>query len=132
MKPGEVYKREVRETLSLAGVIETCMGLPIDGDLKGYLSGRSTLTFQTPPSYGAGRKITQCREDTPIINVKEVESCYIYILIISVRVHVHALNLIIEFRVAGHKSSEGSMYCRLLHGQYDTKPQYFHDYLRCN
>ena len=27
--------------------------LPIEGDLKGYLSGRSTLTFQTPPSYGA-------------------------------------------------------------------------------
>lgn len=24
--------------------------LPIDGDLKGYLSGRSTLTFHTPPS----------------------------------------------------------------------------------
>jgi len=27
--------------------------IPIDGDLKGYLSGRSTRTFQTPPSYGA-------------------------------------------------------------------------------
>lgn len=27
--------------------------LPIDGDLKGYLSGRSTRTFHTPPSYGA-------------------------------------------------------------------------------
>jgi len=27
--------------------------VPIDGDLKGYLSGRSTRTFQTPPSYGA-------------------------------------------------------------------------------
>jgi len=27
--------------------------IPIDGDLNGYLSGRSTLTFQTPPSYGA-------------------------------------------------------------------------------
>lgn len=27
--------------------------LPIDGDLKGYLSGKSTRTFQTPPSYGA-------------------------------------------------------------------------------
>lgn len=27
---------------------------PIDGDLKGYLSGRSTRTFHTPPSYGAG------------------------------------------------------------------------------
>ena len=25
---------------------------PIDGDLNGYLSGRSTLTFHTPPSYG--------------------------------------------------------------------------------
>lgn len=23
---------------------------PIDGDLKGYFSGRSTRTFQTPPS----------------------------------------------------------------------------------
>lgn len=33
--------------------------LPIDGDLKGYLSGRSTLTFHTPPSYGAARKETQ-------------------------------------------------------------------------
>lgn len=30
--------------------------LPIDGDLKGYLSGRSTLTFHTPPSYGAAMK----------------------------------------------------------------------------
>lgn len=30
--------------------------LPIDGDLKGYLSGRSTLTFHTPPSYGAARE----------------------------------------------------------------------------
>lgn len=29
--------------------------LPIDGDLKGYLSGRSTRTFHTPPSYGAAR-----------------------------------------------------------------------------
>jgi len=27
--------------------------LPIDGDLNGYLSGRSTRTFHTPPSYGA-------------------------------------------------------------------------------
>ena len=27
--------------------------LPIEGDLKGYLSGKSTLTFHTPPSYGA-------------------------------------------------------------------------------
>ena len=27
--------------------------LPIEGDLNGYLSGRSTRTFQTPPSYGA-------------------------------------------------------------------------------
>ena len=62
--------REGRETLSLARVMETCMGLPIDGDLKGYLSGRSTLTFHTPPSYGAGRKITQCREDRSIINVE--------------------------------------------------------------
>lgn len=26
---------------------------PIDGDLKGYFSGRSTRTFQTPPSYAA-------------------------------------------------------------------------------
>ena len=31
--------------------------LPIDGDLNGYLSGRSTLTFHTPPSYGAARNI---------------------------------------------------------------------------
>lgn len=30
--------------------------VPIEGDLKGYLSGRSTRTFHTPPSYGAGRK----------------------------------------------------------------------------
>ena len=27
--------------------------LPIDGDLNGYFSGISTLTFHTPPSYGA-------------------------------------------------------------------------------
>lgn len=27
--------------------------LPMDGDLNGYLSGRSTRTFHTPPSYGA-------------------------------------------------------------------------------
>lgn len=33
--------------------------LPIDGDLKGYLSGRSTLTFHTPPSYGAAMKEMQ-------------------------------------------------------------------------
>lgn len=26
---------------------------PMDGDLNGYFSGRSTLTFQTPPSYEA-------------------------------------------------------------------------------
>ena len=26
---------------------------PIEGDLNGYLSGRSTRTFHTPPSYGA-------------------------------------------------------------------------------
>jgi hypothetical protein len=26
---------------------------PIEGDLNGYFSGRSTLTFHTPPSYGA-------------------------------------------------------------------------------
>lgn len=30
--------------------------LPIDGDLNGYLSGRSTLTFHTPPSYGAAMR----------------------------------------------------------------------------
>ena len=30
--------------------------LPIDGDLKGYLSGRSTRTFHTPPSYGAAQR----------------------------------------------------------------------------
>ena len=30
-----------------------CVYLPMDGDLKGYLSGRSTRTFHTPPSYGA-------------------------------------------------------------------------------
>lgn len=30
--------------------------LPIDGDLNGYLSGRSTRTFHTPPSYGAERR----------------------------------------------------------------------------
>lgn len=30
--------------------------IPIDGDLKGYLSGRSTRTFHTPPSYGAETK----------------------------------------------------------------------------
>lgn len=28
---------------------------PIDGDLKGYLSGRSTRTFHTPPSYAAAK-----------------------------------------------------------------------------
>lgn len=27
--------------------------VPIDGDLNGYFSGRSTRTFHTPPSYGA-------------------------------------------------------------------------------
>lgn len=30
--------------------------LPIDGDLKGYFSGRSTRTFHTPPSYGASQR----------------------------------------------------------------------------
>ena len=30
--------------------------LPIEGDLKGYLSGKSTRTFHTPPSYGAGHE----------------------------------------------------------------------------
>lgn len=30
--------------------------VPIDGDLNGYLSGRSTRTFHTPPSYGAVHK----------------------------------------------------------------------------
>lgn len=29
---------------------------PIDGDLKGYLSGRSTRTFHTPPSYAAAKR----------------------------------------------------------------------------
>lgn len=28
---------------------------PIDGDLKGYFSGKSTRTFHTPPSYGAAK-----------------------------------------------------------------------------
>ena len=32
--------------------------IPIEGDLKGYFSGKSTRTFHTPPSYGAeGKKI---------------------------------------------------------------------------
>lgn len=31
---------------------------PIDGDLKGYFSGKSTLTFHTPPSYEAARMRT--------------------------------------------------------------------------
>lgn len=30
---------------------------PIEGDLKGYLSGRSTRIFQIPPSYGAKNKV---------------------------------------------------------------------------
>ena len=29
---------------------------PIEGDLNGYFSGRSTLTFHTPPSYGAEKE----------------------------------------------------------------------------
>lgn len=39
--------------------------LPIEGDLKGYLSGKSTRTFHTPPSYGADEKtvIKQREED---------------------------------------------------------------------
>ena len=38
--------------------------LPIEGDLNGYLSGRSTRTFHTPPSYGAerGRREAEVRE----------------------------------------------------------------------
>lgn len=31
--------------------------IPIEGDLNGYFSGRSTRTFHTPPSYGARNKI---------------------------------------------------------------------------
>ena len=27
--------------------------IPIDGDLNGYLSGKSTRIFHIPPSYGA-------------------------------------------------------------------------------
>ena len=38
---------------------------PIDGDLKGYLSGRSTRTFQTPSSYGAE---TQQHQDSLLAN----------------------------------------------------------------
>lgn len=37
--------------------------LPIDGDLKGYLSGRSTRTFHTPPSYGAGCEQRSAAQD---------------------------------------------------------------------
>ena len=41
--------------------------LPIDGDLKGYLSGRSTRTFQTPSSYGAEK---QRHQDSVLANLK--------------------------------------------------------------
>jgi hypothetical protein len=29
------------------------VNVPMDGDLNGYFSGKSTRTFHTPPSYGA-------------------------------------------------------------------------------
>jgi hypothetical protein len=45
--------------LSGNGPWQQSVYLPIDGDLKGYLSGRSTRTFHTPPSYNAK---TQCRK----------------------------------------------------------------------
>ena len=38
----------------------------MEGDLKGYLSGKSTLTFHTPPSYGAGRERDNYDLDTLI------------------------------------------------------------------
>lgn len=47
--------------------------LPIDGDLKGYLSGRSTRTFHTPPSYGAG-----CEEETQIGQLLRACCCWIF------------------------------------------------------
>lgn len=42
--------QQIESLIYLLGMVEP---LPIDGDLKGYLSGRSTRTFHTPPSYGA-------------------------------------------------------------------------------
>lgn len=29
----------------------------MEGDLNGYFSGKSTLTFHTPPSYGAEKNL---------------------------------------------------------------------------
>lgn len=45
---------------------------PIDGDLNGYFSGKSTRTFQTPPSYGASLKVneTKKREEMKLVDLK--------------------------------------------------------------
>lgn len=60
--------------------------VPIDGDLKGYLSGRSTLTFHTPPSYGAevGRREGK---NNPI---KEIKDFFGYIFVANFRVSPNA------------------------------------------
>ena len=55
--------RKIREktgvfTADTETLRERSVRVPMDGDLKGYLSGRSTRTFHTPPSYGAGEANT--------------------------------------------------------------------------
>jgi len=57
----------VRPNLSLTGKIY----LPIDGDLNGYFSGRSTRIFQTPPSYGAKEKLL-------LLSFNEIVSIYFH------------------------------------------------------
>ena len=55
---------------------------PILGDLKGYCSGRWTLTFQTPPSYGVffGPKNFTINSSKPL---RIVTSCFDSISLIT-------------------------------------------------
>ena len=55
---------------------------PMDGDLKGYCSGKCTLTFQTPPSYGVplGPKNLTTNSSRPL---RMVTSCLLSINLIT-------------------------------------------------
>lgn len=51
---------------------------PIDGDLNGYFSGKSTRTFQTPPSYDA--KWIEMKQKIRINTTRTIQKHIKYIL----------------------------------------------------
>ena len=73
MNPEKEGRNEYREPLKYDLIILHAVAepLPIDGDLKGYLSGRSTRTFHTPPSYGAVHEEKTKHNDRTLLRTEE-------------------------------------------------------------